>query len=127
MNASLLLGEAVGCLSTAALLIFIIGALVSWWRRGGLRDCRGYGVLVTGCDSGFGHQLARRLDQKGFVVFAGCLFPEGSGAQSLAEHGSGNLKVLKLDVTSEADVERAKAEVLQNLPEKGELQHAAKR
>jgi len=32
-------------------------------------------VLVTGCDSGFGNELARRLDAYGLTVYAECLFP----------------------------------------------------
>lgn len=117
---SLVIGQAVGCLSTAVLLLFLITKLLSCRRRRGrLQDGRGYAVVVTGCDSGFGHQLARLLDQKGFLVFAGCLFPDGSGAQSLRQQSSGNLKVLKMDVTSDADVEQARKTVLQNLPEKG--------
>jgi len=31
-------------------------------------------VLVTGCDSGFGHELALKLHSMGFYVHAGCLF-----------------------------------------------------
>uniref|UniRef100_A0A8C7X5C8 Zgc:113142 n=1 Tax=Oryzias sinensis TaxID=183150 RepID=A0A8C7X5C8_9TELE len=64
----------------------------------------GRAVLVTGCDSGFGHRLAGALDRGGFVVFAGCLSPDGDGAQSLVRDGSGNLKVLQLDVTKEEEV-----------------------
>ncbi|XP_071953893.1 D-beta-hydroxybutyrate dehydrogenase, mitochondrial-like isoform X2 [Antedon mediterranea] len=32
-------------------------------------------VFITGCDTGFGHSLALRLDQLGYLVYAGCLFP----------------------------------------------------
>jgi len=64
-------------------------------------------VLVTGCDSGFGHQIAHRLDSLGFTVFAGCLFSEGEGAQKLISISSSRLKILKLDVTSESDVREA--------------------
>ena len=35
------------------------------------------GVLITGCDSGFGSDLAWELSRKGFVVFAGCLSGDG--------------------------------------------------
>lgn len=49
----------------------------------------------------------------------GCLFPDGNGAQTLTKHSTCNLKVLKLDVTSDADVEQARKVVLENLPEKG--------
>ncbi|CAL8397895.1 unnamed protein product [Boreogadus saida] len=79
----------------------------------------GRGVLVTGCDSGFGHHLALQLDARGFTVFAGCLFPEGRGALTLAQEGSCRLRVLKLDVTSDEDVEEAKRVVQINLPENG--------
>lgn len=119
MGAVLLLG-AIGCLSMVILLIFIITKLVSRQQLHHV-DGRGRGVLVTGCDSGFGFHLARCLDQRGFVVFAGCLFPDGDGAQSLSAQSSSNLKVLKLDVSCDADVEQVKADVLQNLPEKGEF------
>lgn len=30
-------------------------------------------MLITGCDKGFGHALAKCLHAKGFTVFAGCL------------------------------------------------------
>lgn len=34
---------------------------------------KGKAVLVTGCDCGFGHALAKHLHKLGFTVFAGCL------------------------------------------------------
>lgn len=36
-------------------------------------QAEGKAVLMTGCDKGFGHALAKRLHAKGFTVFAGCL------------------------------------------------------
>lgn len=109
----------IGMVPISAFLLFVIAKLVSRHRRSPLEDGDGYAVLITGCDSGFGHQLARCLDQKGFVVFAGCLSPEGDGAQSLVRQSSSNLKILKLDVTSDKDVQHAKMMVQDNLPEKG--------
>lgn len=38
---------------------------------------RELGVLITGCDSGFGSDLAWELQRKGFVIFAGCLTEDG--------------------------------------------------
>lgn len=38
----------------------------------------GKAVLVTGCDKGFGHALAKQLHAKGFTVFAGCLLAVSS-------------------------------------------------
>ncbi|KAJ3584131.1 hypothetical protein NHX12_014627 [Muraenolepis orangiensis] len=104
------------CVVAVALL------LASRRRRsegGRSEEGRGRAVLVTGCDSGFGRHLARRLDGRGFTVFAGCLFPEGLGARSLARESSGRLRVLKLDVTQDDDVEQAKRTVQEHLPEKG--------
>ncbi len=65
--------------------------------------------------------LQRKLDHMGFTVFAGCLCPEGPGAQSLVEEGSDRMKVLQLDVTKDEDVSLAKDFVQANLPEKGNL------
>ena len=35
----------------------------------------GRAVFITGCDTGFGNLLARRLDSYGFTVLAGCYLP----------------------------------------------------
>uniref|UniRef100_A0A672Z0Y1 Zgc:113142 n=1 Tax=Sphaeramia orbicularis TaxID=375764 RepID=A0A672Z0Y1_9TELE len=113
------IGPIIGVIPIIAILLFYLVKLFSHQHRGPLQGCHGYGVLITGCDSGFGHQLALSLDLKGFVVFAGCLYPEGAGAQSLAGKSSSNLKILKLDVTNDEDVRQAKTTVQNNLPEKG--------
>ena len=34
-------------------------------------------ILITGCDSGFGHELAKHLDAIGCHVFAGCFTEKG--------------------------------------------------
>ncbi|XP_068447050.1 D-beta-hydroxybutyrate dehydrogenase, mitochondrial [Clinocottus analis] len=120
MNAISIIGLIAGVGTVSAALLLALAKLFSRRRGGGhVQDGCGYAVLITGCDSGFGHQLAQCLDHKGFVVFAGCLSPEGAGAQSLATESSSNLKVLQLDVTSDHDVQRAKKIVQENLPEKG--------
>lgn len=63
-------------------------------------------MLVTGCDSGFGNLAARRLDDYGFKVFAGCLFPDAPAADSLKNSSkSRKLQVVKLDVTKRHEVE----------------------
>ena len=61
-------------------------------------------VLITGCDSGFGSQLARRLDRHGFQVIAGVINTEGDGAKSLRADCSSRVKIVKMDVTKEEDV-----------------------
>ncbi|KAM3585125.1 uncharacterized protein V6R79_008255 [Siganus canaliculatus] len=105
--------------SLLVLALCVIATRFSRQCRGRLEDGDGSAVLITGCDSGFGHRLAQCLDLKGFTVFAGCLSPDGAGAQSLARQSSSNLKILKLDVTSEEDVQQAKKTVQEHLPEKG--------
>ena len=120
MNTIFFLVQIISSVPLSAILVYVIVKLVSWFRRSRELDGCGYAVLITGCDSGFGHQLARSLDQREFVVFAGCLFPEGSGAQRLARESSSRLKILKLDVTSERDVQQAKKMIQRSLPKKGE-------
>ncbi|XP_013793039.2 D-beta-hydroxybutyrate dehydrogenase, mitochondrial-like, partial [Limulus polyphemus] len=56
---------------------------------------------VIGCDTGFGHELAKRLDSLGFHVFAGCLKPTDNGAQKLRSSCSDRLEIVELDVTDE--------------------------
>jgi hypothetical protein len=36
-------------------------------------EAKGRAVLITGCDTGFGHDLALELYAKGWKVYAGCL------------------------------------------------------
>ncbi|KAH3728008.1 hypothetical protein DPMN_053953 [Dreissena polymorpha] len=78
-----------------------------------------YAAFITGCDTGFGHDLARRLDDRKFTVFAGCLRPDGAGARKLASGASKRLHVVPLDVTSDDSVEEAHAYVKKHLPSGG--------
>ncbi|XP_034534119.1 D-beta-hydroxybutyrate dehydrogenase, mitochondrial [Notolabrus celidotus] len=118
MNHIFFIGQIIGIFSISAILLFLLAKLVC--RQPVIvPDGHGYAVLITGCDSGFGYQLARCLDHRGFVVFAGCLCPEGAGALSLQSQSSRNLKILKLNVTSDEDVQLAKKIVQENLPERG--------
>nr|XP_046250093.1 estradiol 17-beta-dehydrogenase 2 [Scatophagus argus] len=76
-------------------------------RRAELLPARSKAVLITGCDSGFGHVLAQRLSEMGVMVFAGVLDVNGAGARRLREGTSGNLQVLQLDVTDGRQIETA--------------------
>lgn len=105
------------------LLLLLVPLLLPLGRRGAARlEPAGRAVLITGCDSGFGHLLALRLHRLGFTVFAGCLWPGGAGARRLQREagGGGRLRVLRLDVTRAGDVRAAKEMVLSHLPERGE-------
>lgn len=64
-------------------------------------------VLITGCDSGFGKLLAEKLDAIGFTVIACCMFPGKGGADDLRRKCSSRLHILRLDVTSNEDVNAA--------------------
>ncbi|KAF1551331.1 D-beta-hydroxybutyrate dehydrogenase, mitochondrial, partial [Eudyptes moseleyi] len=104
------------------LLLFLLPLLLArlWRRRAAPLEPAGRAVLITGCDSGFGHLLALRLHRLGFTVFAGCLSPGGEGARRLQrEAAAGRLRVLRLDVTRARDVLAAKELVLSHLPERG--------
>ncbi|KAM4618434.1 17-beta-hydroxysteroid dehydrogenase type 2 [Polymixia lowei] len=76
-------------------------------RREELLSMHGRAVIITGCDSGFGHALAKRLSDRGVLVFAGVLDESSSGAQELRNHRSELLRVLQLDVTDRSQMEQA--------------------
>ncbi|XP_075531948.1 retinol dehydrogenase 7-like [Dermacentor variabilis] len=65
----------------------------------------GKAVLITGCDTGFGHRLAKRLSRKGFLVFAGCLSSKSDGAKELKLLP--NINVMQLDVTDQKQIDDA--------------------
>jgi len=77
------------------------------------------GVLITGCDTGFGFELAHQLDAQGLHVFAGCLFKDGEGGKKLRENCSERLRVVQLDVTDDQQVKDALQYVKENLPKLG--------
>ncbi|KAJ8255488.1 hypothetical protein COCON_G00193520 [Conger conger] len=88
-----------------------------------MRDCLkvpGIGqrwVLVTGCDSGFGHTLAQQLDRRGFHVIATCLTEEGSS--ELKDVTSSRLKTVLLNVTDGDSMNNAVAFVRKEVGEQG--------
>ncbi|XP_035205438.1 D-beta-hydroxybutyrate dehydrogenase, mitochondrial-like [Stegodyphus dumicola] len=70
-------------------------------------------VLITGCDSGFGFSIAKRLNKAGFQVFAACLSPLQGGGKELNDLP--NLHCLKMDVTELDDINLAYEFVLEHL------------
>jgi NAD(P)-dependent dehydrogenase (short-subunit alcohol dehydrogenase family) len=76
-----------------------------------------YAVVITGCDSGFGHELAVRAaaaatsglakGRRRFVVFAGCYSKENVGPESRLFRGIDNVHPLLMDVTQDDQVESA--------------------
>ena len=77
--------------------------------------------MITGCGNGFGHELAKSLHWIGFTVFAGCRNDRCVGAWSLKRlaRETGRMHVIKMDVTSQREVDVALAYVKQHLPELG--------
>jgi NAD(P)-dependent dehydrogenase (short-subunit alcohol dehydrogenase family) len=75
-------------------------------------------VLVTGSSSGFGRLTAETLARKGYTAFASMRDVAGRNApasvelRALAEREGLALQVVELDVTDDASVERAVAEVI---------------
>ncbi|XP_052067234.1 retinol dehydrogenase 16-like [Mytilus californianus] len=72
-------------------------------------------VIITGCDSGFGHFLTKKLDVLGFHVFAGCLTEEGF--VKLKKETSSKVKPVILDVSKTESIETALEFVQLNLPQ----------
>uniref|UniRef100_A0A8C6XE12 17-beta-hydroxysteroid dehydrogenase type 6 n=1 Tax=Naja naja TaxID=35670 RepID=A0A8C6XE12_NAJNA len=91
-------------LALAVVLYFVIR---SYRERQQVDNLRGKYVFITGCDSGFGNQLARQLDARGLRVLAACLTQKG--AQQLERLSSDRLKTTLLEVTSTESIEAATA------------------
>nr|CAD7459912.1 unnamed protein product [Timema tahoe] len=64
-------------------------------------------VFITGCSSGFGLQLAKRLDALGVTVYAGLRNSQCAGALELQATCSKNLHIVIIDVTKDEDVKNA--------------------
>ncbi|XP_064598222.1 D-beta-hydroxybutyrate dehydrogenase, mitochondrial-like [Liolophura sinensis] len=79
----------------------------------------GKGVFITGCDTGFGNSLARRLASLGFRVFAGCYRPDDEEAQALKASCGEALHIIPLDVSSDSSVTHAAKYVKEHLGEGG--------
>jgi len=77
-------------------------------------------VVITGCDTGFGHELAVAAAKKGFTVFAGCL-----NTASFADEIPDNLIPIVMDVTKDYQVQAAVMTVEKWLAQdKGRVMHA---
>ncbi|XP_044141901.1 retinol dehydrogenase 7-like [Bufo gargarizans] len=99
-----------------ALLVFIL--LYRWYRNSlTLENLSDEYVLITGCDSGFGNQLAKRLDKRGMRVMATCLTVQG--AENLKKETSSRLQTVILDIADSNSVQSAAKWVSDVLHEKG--------
>uniref|UniRef100_A0A670KJ59 17-beta-hydroxysteroid dehydrogenase type 6-like n=1 Tax=Podarcis muralis TaxID=64176 RepID=A0A670KJ59_PODMU len=81
------------------LLAVLLFFAIRWYlERQKVENLREKYVFITGCDSGFGNQLARQLDAEGLRVLAACFTQKG--AEELERLTSDRLKTTLLDVTS---------------------------
>lgn len=83
-------------------------------------------VCVTGCDSGFGHNLAKNLDKAGIKVYAGVLEEFGPGAQELREVSSSRLTILQIDITNTNQISEAHKLIKSQTGETGNFKSAQK-
>jgi NAD(P)-dependent dehydrogenase (short-subunit alcohol dehydrogenase family) len=81
-------------------------------------DPYGKYVLISGCDTGYGHTLAIELDKQGFNVLAGVYSPDNK--ESLATHLSPRATVFCLDITQQKDIDAA----FEMIKEKTDVLHA---
>ncbi|XP_059611692.1 D-beta-hydroxybutyrate dehydrogenase, mitochondrial [Phlebotomus argentipes] len=76
------------------------GALIMVTRRVVKRRIftRSHVILITGCDSGLGYNLARKCHAMNMTVIAGVLNPQSQGARNLAQLPSHELIVTHIDL-----------------------------
>ncbi|KAG7261862.1 hypothetical protein CRUP_003695, partial [Coryphaenoides rupestris] len=98
---------------------FVVLWVVGWLYRDSL-EVQNYGekyVFVTGCDSGFGNLLCRKLDSRGFRVLAGCLTEKG--ADELRRMAGPRLKTVLLNVTNQESIQKAMEWTKKEVGDKG--------
>lgn len=102
------------------LLISVVWAVVWFFRdQQILSNFNDKYVFITGCDTGFGNMLAKKLDKKGFHVLAGCLTQKG--ADNLDRTSSPNLRTTLIDVTNSESISKAVEWVKAEVGRKGEF------
>ncbi|XP_034021946.1 retinol dehydrogenase 5 [Thalassophryne amazonica] len=86
---------------------FVVLWVVVWLYRDSLKidHVADKYVFVTGCDTGFGNLLCKKLDHKGFRVLAGCLTEKG--ADGLKRVAGPHLETVLLDVTNQESIQKA--------------------
>ncbi|CAG2112347.1 unnamed protein product, partial [Medioppia subpectinata] len=107
------------------LILFTTYLFTILWRKFKpkiMLSSMGKAVLITGCDTGFGHRLAVRLNQRGFRVYATVISESSDGAIGLTSKVPypDKMHVLAMDVTSEEQVQKAVEHVKLHLNEKSQ-------
>lgn len=95
-----------------------LSCMYRWFKNCNVvRDLSDKYVFITGCDSGFGNQLAKRLVDRGMRVLAACFTEEGS--QKLQQDTSYQLQTTLLDVTKTESIKAAAQWVRDQVGEQG--------
>jgi len=102
------------CISWLIVLFIIYKVVDRLLRRLRIGDYGNRFILVTGCDSGFGNLITKRLDGLGCHIFAGCLTEKGE--DDLRKSCSDRVQPFHLDVTKSEDVQKALEFVRAKLP-----------
>ncbi|CAG0924000.1 unnamed protein product [Notodromas monacha] len=110
---------------SASLLVFsffvaeaVSNAIENALPRRIVDDPESKAVFITGCDTGFGNALARRLDTLGFTVYAGCLHPKENEALQLSESTSARCETIYVDVTKQSTLDDARKHIEDTLGNK---------
>ncbi|KAL8609203.1 hypothetical protein ACOMHN_058823 [Nucella lapillus] len=105
------------CLTTLLLLY----RLYCWQRKqaAGTLTLKDKTVLITGCDFGIGHDLAKALFDHGCRVIATVYQPNEEGAQHLHDYKSDRMTVLPLDVSSDDSVAQCLRQVKEMCKDSG--------
>lgn len=105
-------------LVVVAIVVYLLRHLMCRSRL----DVTGRSLVITGCDSALGFDLARRYDHLGFRVYAGFENTAGEAAVRLQADASSRLRIIPLDVTCTASLAAAAKLVKEQLPplEKGQ-------
>ncbi|XP_051939082.1 retinol dehydrogenase 7-like isoform X2 [Hippocampus zosterae] len=105
------------------MFLYILGLLLLWFAHRWFKESKRVSnkgdkhVYITGCDTGFGHLLAKHLDALGFRVIAGCYTEKGEN--ELKKASSDRLTTLHLDVSDSVSVGQARALIKTLVGEKG--------
>ncbi|XP_041856911.1 dehydrogenase/reductase SDR family member 9 [Melanotaenia boesemani] len=97
------------------MFLYILGLVAVWYIYRWFKETKRVAnkgdkyVYITGCDSGFGNNLAKTLDKLGFRVIAGCYTEKGE--DELKKISSDRLTTVPLDVTDSESVTKAAASI----------------
>ena len=69
---------------------------------------------MTGCDTGFGNEIVKRLDRRGVTVYAGCLTEKGETI--LKKQCSLRVKTIRMNVADPESVKAAYEIVKKSVP-----------